>query len=786
MSIQKIYPEDIEIFTLETNPSWNYSSGSLGISGSLNVFQRRSKVEKEVYPLSLYSESRFVDKNLQSFLEEAKRKALLGSSNTNEMTNYMSAVNAQQVSVRKQQTVEILRFTPGFGLSQNIFRKQTVLNTLFPYYRHICPSMHFAFTNYNSLNFISSSTFPDNSALLYPQTVALSGNLITSAQYAVSGAFTFDFWIKPNATTDRDGLEYKAGTILHLSSCFAISLVSGSSRNPNGCPDKFRILLQLSSSADLNPSMINLSSLPSMTFLSDDNSIKKDFWNHVTIRWGSNSYNLGSGSFVVNSETKGNFIIDKSKIDYYAAPGSDGPSILVVGNYYQGTNVGFNAQSRFFASDTATREGLLEILGTTGIDAPNEYIFNHPLNAELHEIKIYDKYLVNQEIENLGLNGPNDLEHIVFYVPPFFTEESPTRQQVGSNGGIFLTPYQTKTGTTKTPFSAEMAFEIGGHYINLENFTRDFATGRYPRLLNLSASTIASSISIPQTANAILYSSSSVRRRNLTILPCDNGEFLPNYKLLVGLSQSYFKNDLDNSDLSLVSLRNLYPTESLFRNLQSNGTSSILSDLMGPNPDDPTTFTNTIKHVPTILQRTRDNTSNQIVFFDISTLFYDQQLDPGTITITDSQISGSEKISVTLKDDGYGNLYRSNTSGSQATWNSVGNVFYNEGLIVIKHPSLFFFGENQFSISFKGRHNLHVMSIDCKAEPGLITSSSNTSYSSTFKATSNENEYDQKYVLISDILLHDENLNVVTRTKLAQQFMKKSGDGVLFKVKLDY
>ena len=81
-----------------------------------------------------------------------------------------------------------------------MFRKQTVLNTLFPYYRHICPSMHFAFTNYNSLNFISSSTFPDNSALLYPQTVALSGNLITSAQYAVSGAFTFDFWIKPNAT----------------------------------------------------------------------------------------------------------------------------------------------------------------------------------------------------------------------------------------------------------------------------------------------------------------------------------------------------------------------------------------------------------------------------------------------------------------------------------------------------------------------------------------------------------------------------------------------------------
>ena len=791
MSITPILPEDIETFTLETSPTWTFASSSTGITGSAYVFQRRSLREKEIYPLSMYSASLFEDQNITTYLKLAKNSALSASSNFSQIQSYLAALDTQQPSVRKQQTVEIIRFTPGFGLSQNIYRKGTVLNSYFPYYRHIYPSLQYAFNNYNCFNFISSSAFPSDSVLLYPQLVSSSGTTIVSASYAVSASFSFDFWIKPKNTTDNDTAPYKPGTIMALSGCYAISLLSGSSKDADGRPNKFRLLFQLSGAANIPPSNINVSNLPSMAFVSDDNSLLKDTWHHVTIRWGTSQYNLGSGSILIDEVSRGNFTITQSALSYKTTGGSDGPVALCVGNFYEGTNSGVNAMSRFFTTAISTREGLMELYPDTSIRYPTTYSFTHPLNAELSELKIYNKYLIDSEVSALRTNGPQSFENLVFYVPPFFTQESPTRQLVGNDGGIFVTPFQTRTGTTETPFSAELAFEVGGHYINLENFTREMVGGTYPRLLGLSGSIVTAPGSFPETANAILYSTASIRRRNLTILPCDNANFFPSYKLLIGLSSSYFHNDLYNEDLSLVSLRDIYPTSSLLKGLQikdvttDRSNNSLINDLMGPDPSDNSTFGKVSGYVPTILQRTKDNTSNQVVFFDVSTLFYDQNIEPGSLIMVDSAVSSSDKLSITLKDDGYGNLYRADTAGEAATWNSVGNVLYNEGIILIKHPSLFMFGESQFSISFKGRHDIHILTIDCLARTGMVTSSSNPSYIEG-NSTSNVNEADQKYVWISDVLIHDENLNVITKTKLAQHFQKKTGDKALFKIKMDF
>lgn len=785
MSITPIYPEDIETFTLETSPSKTFFSNSSGVSGSAYVFARRSPVEKEVYPLAIYSASHFQDEDLSAYLKKAKINAMASGSNETDIQAYLGALNEQQFSVRKQQTTEVIRFTPGFGLSPNIFRKGTVLNALYPYYRHIYPSAHFAFSNYHSFNFISCSLFPTESVLLYPQTATLSGTRVVSANLCPSASFSFDFWVKPKNTTDGDVFAYKAGTILSLSGCYAVSLISGSSKDPNGCPNKFRILFQVADGANRLPSAVNTASLPSSVFLSDDNSLVKDVWHHVTIRWGGGNYNLGSGSILIDEASRCNFVLTASSLTYRTVAGSDGPVALCLGNFYEGTNSGVNAMSRFFAADVAEREGLPELYPTTGIDYPDHWAFTHPLNAEIHDIKIYNKFLTNNEVSALRANGPQSTDNLLFYVPPFFTYKSPVRKFVGNNGGIFVTPFQTKTGETHTPFSAELAFEVGGHYINLENFSQEIISSGYPRLIGLSGSIVNTPNSFPQTANEILYATGSIRRRSLTVLPCDNGEFFPNFKLLATKDSTYYHNDLYNENLSLVSLRDIYPTASLFKGLQANTNNSILKDLMGPNPNDNSTFGQTSGYVPTILQRTRDNTSNQVVFFDCSTLFYDQNIEPGSLILTDSSVSGSDKLEMILKDDGYGNIYRADATGSLATWNSVGNIFYNEGIILIKHPSLFFFGENQFKISFKGRHDIHVLTIDCTARTGLITSSSNPSYIDS-NITSNVNETDQKFVWITDVLIHDENLNVITRTKLAQHFPKKTGDKVQFKVKVDY
>lgn len=788
MSIEKIFPEDIDVVTVETNIKRFFASSSSGLSGSVYIFPRRSIREKEVYPLAMYSSSWVSDVDIKDHLKLAKSASLANRSNTGYISSYLTSVNSQSISAKKQQTVNVIRFTPGFGMTEDMFRKATVIETLYPYYRPQYSSMHFSFTNYNCLNFFTASNVPSDSALLYPlQNVVLNGDVVSSGSYVVTGAFSFDFWINPRYTTVTDGLSFKAGTILHLSSCYAVSLITGSSLDQNGKPNKFRVLLQLSSSAERSPSSINVNSLPEFTFLSADNALERNKWHHVTIRWGGGNYNYGSGSIVVDKQRSTYFSIPSASLQNRRLAGSDGPNVLVVGNYYEGSNTGASSMARFFTTDVATREGLLELVSVSGLELPTTFDFSHPLNAEVHELKIYNKFLSDNEISSLQTNAPKTLDNLLFYVPPFFTEESPTRTLLAGKGGVFKTPFQTFNGTTKKPFSGEMAFEVGGHYINLENFTRDFATNVYPRNFALSAALQTAPLTVPATANQILYASSSVRKRNLTILPCDNGVFNPNFRLLSNLSSSQFKNDLGTIDLSLVTLKEIIPTASIFRSLLSERTGSITDALSGPNPSNSSTFTYSASHVPGLLQRTRDNNSNQIVFFDVSNLFYGNYIKPKSLRIYDSSLSASgDKVSITLRDDGNGNIFRADSTGSNATWNSVGNIFYNEGIVLIKHPSLFFLGENQFTIEFSGSHNLHVMSIDCTARGLHETSSSNPTYLLESSASNLANVTDSKYVWISDVLIHDDNLNVITRTTMAQPLMKKISDKFTYKIKIDF
>ena len=95
---------------------------------------------------------------------------------------------------------------------------------------------------------------PKSRVLIYPAGTGTIENQDLN-YYAPSSSFTFDFYVKPKVNlASPPGSDYKAGTILHMSSCYAISLVSGSSKGPDGHPDRFRILFQLSQSADIPPS----------------------------------------------------------------------------------------------------------------------------------------------------------------------------------------------------------------------------------------------------------------------------------------------------------------------------------------------------------------------------------------------------------------------------------------------------------------------------------------------------------------------------------------------------
>ena len=840
MAIIPVTRDDVEYFTIITTPKRAYSSSSLGVTGSVKVFPRLSSSEK------LMSGEAFLDGNLSGSWEssnfksvyeqikiDARTRRFANKSITGSIDSYMQIVNNS--NTKPVSTLDVEYFIPTINFTKYTLCKNNVKNLLMKYYRTDYPHAHWAYTNYHSFNFFTvskdSQLIPTASVLLYPN---ISNSLLpdqaghVSGTYCLSGAFTFDFHVNPRYNNDGiDSGYFKAGTIFHLSSSYAVSLVTGSSKDPAGLPDGFRIQLQLKHSADTVPSKVVKGNYPNdLVFLCDDNSLKYNKWHHVVIRWGTDQYAQGSGSFVIDGINRGYFSVPSGTINPITPSTASDPSVLCIGNYYEGSNTGTSAQDYFFSTVAAKRDGVSELIQDNAQDEPSTYKFKHPLKAEVHDLTIKRYYASDFEIKNSGSVGFGssalNILSCAFYAPPFFVQESSIRRSIGDKGGVPQTPFFSIDGTTDDPFNVAMAFGVNGHYINLENFAKDFANSQFPRLLNLSASTITTTTD-PIEANPVLYGSVGVPKRNLTILPCDDGSFDPNYSILQQERYtSKFRNSLGSTDWSYIYLDDLVSADTLSGSGVGQYDPAIKTfiswsqELSGISPEfagnsvgpsieneykkiysalsssvDDASFDRGVqRNLPlTIFKTLRDPSSNQITIFNISNLYYGRRILPGSFMIVDSAISGSEgAIKLTLKDDSLGNLYRADSDGSHFTQGSVGNIFYDEGIILLKSPHLFFFGKNQYEISFKGVNNIYSTKYEILAGQGQLNSSSNPSFADSkanIRASGDPTDK-ESFVYITGLNFHDENMNVIAKAKVAQPIIKRNGDKLLFKVAFDY
>jgi len=851
MAIIPVSRDDIENFTIVTTPrrTFAFSSGSFGqrVTGSIRIYPRFSEVNQKSTDEPVAT-GPLKDKNFLNEYEginSAVRQIRFGSNSSNNATgkleNYFGLVSS--ASIKFNHTSSIERFSPldfytdNEPISRYTMAKNTVKDVLMPHYRTSYPNANWSYTNYHSLNFFTvsktSQTIPTSSVLIYPniqnkQLPVQAGHV--SGTYCLSGAFTFDFYINPRYQTDSlDTGHFKAGTIFHLSSSYALSLVTGSSKGPTGAPDGFRLQLQLSHSADISPSHAVQGSYPSnLVFLSDDNCLSWNKWHHVVVRWGTNSINDGTGSFVIDGIEKGYFVVPSGTINPRSTAGKSNPDALCIGNFYEGTNTGLSSQAYFFTYNIARANGtqfLLSGAAYSNIDQPAAYSFNHPLKAEVHNLNIRRKYLFNDQIafsSSLGVGGDaNNQNLFAFCLPPFFVQESAIRRKhKTTQGGVLQTPYHTISGTTDDPFNVSMAFGVNGHYINLENFTRDFTNVQYPRLIDLTGSAQSAAGQQTVNANRALYASPGVSKRNLTILPCDNGNFEPNYELL--RSERYIDKYRTISgsiiDWSAIYLDDLLSSKSFVVNSSDPSSQTFVSwsqDLYGATPSQPgvnigpklQNFYNQVdaqlssstsdanfnrgvlKGLPLpIYQSLRDASSNQVTIFNISNLYYGRRIQPGSFTLTDASISGSEgAVKITLKDDSLGGLYRADALTKHSIQNCVGNIFYDEGIVLIKNPHLFFFGKQQYEMSFKGISNIYSTKYEILAGSSQLNSSSNSSYARQKDAMRPSGDPADKsgFIYITGINLHDENMNIVARTKLAQPIIKRVSDKVLFKIAID-
>ena len=413
------------------------------------------------------------------------------------------------------------------------------------------------------------------------------------------------------------------------------------------------------------------------------------------------------------------------------------------------------------------------------------------------------------DIERSSSIGPKSLdEWTAFYLPPFFVEESPFRRFVGLNGGILQTPFFEVDGTTNDAFNVALSFGVGGHYINIENFLRDFASDVFPRVHHMTGVAIQTTTQA-RSANDFLYDQPFVCRRNTLLMPCDDGLFVPSYELLASESMKSVSVDgLGIEELSFINIDNMLMTSSLLFATDFGGDRSYTNESIGFTPEQPglppgKAFKQHVSNINkavasgsfdpglqegaplTIFQRTRDPSSNQVTFFDVSNLYYGNRIQPGTLVLSDGSLSGSgNKIKVTLRDDSRGTLYRCDSFSSASTWNAVGTVFYDEGIIAIKSPHLYFFGKEGYEISFRGEQNVHVMTFEVTAPANMLNSSSNPNFKSV-PPSPFPNDPEKEFVYISGINFHDDNLNVVMKTQLAQPVMKRLGDRYQFRIKVD-
>tara|TARA_B100001059_G_C17837773_1_gene589485 strand:+ start:2758 stop:5598 length:2841 start_codon:yes stop_codon:yes gene_type:complete len=172
---------------------------------------------------------------------------------------------------------------------------------------------------------------------------------------------------------------------------------------------------------------------------------------------------------------------------------------------------------------------------------------------------------------------------------------------------------------------------------------------------------------------------------------------------------------------------------------------------------------------------------------DISSKFYNKKLKKGSFLLKDNNLDTSNNnISISLKEDKNAMLFRSDCLTKVANWNYVGHLFYNEGIASLNRPEFSYFGVSDFECEFESDFSMFVHEINIPAEAGLFNKSLNQTYDENLRQDESAFNSEESFVYITDINLHDENLNIVAKAKLARPATKKKSDSILFRLKMDY
>ena len=467
-----------------------------------------------------------------------------------------------------------------------------------------------------------------------------------------------------------------------------------------------------------------------------------------------------------------------------------------------------------------------------GFLAPTNH-FSNPFCGEVHELKISNFAPGKRKIRKLVTTPATSSVDLLFHLPVLYTPDAPVNFYNAMLGDLFDEAGSVTARTSLKDFYDEFPVQISRRFdapfnthhaniggfvnINAQSFLMDFANGNYPYLHNLADNLQAHSSCHELSSSFSLFDVH--QRRNTVIMPCDDGNFVRTYDVYSGshLTGSIVKADrpgvlrLDNMgdfttnyDSKLALVDEAYSYTLPQEDPEDQGPTGTTRRVSSAKPSQSSSlpaqrFFDPDGHG---LITGAELGSSLISIFSIPTLFYGNRLRPHSIKMTSNLYRGGGSIvgsgmnkrferghdyrmEVNLCDDGYGNIIRCDTSGSVSQKSIVGSVYYEDGIIALKSPHMFSFGEHNYTLDFEGEQNTHILELLVPVGRNQFNSSSNPNYNA-FKPLADANEEAESFIYLSTLNFHDTNLNVVAKARFAQPIIKRVNDRYMVRVKFDF
>ncbi len=192
---------------------------------------------------------------------------------------------------------------------------------------------------------------------------------------------------------------------------------------------------------------------------------------------------------------------------------------------------------------------------------------------------------------------------------------------------------------------------------------------------------------------------------------------------------------------------------------------------------------------------------------------YGRRIVPNSVSITDRAFSsGSFGLIRTLIDDGRGGLFLSGSAVSASLnlqtgvrspedyrgveWNKVGNVFYDEGLVVIKDPALLDFGADWtaasihrpdlLQFSFRGDSRIPVKTLMCRIDRGDLNASLNKTFWDAEEDGDRIRRHPSGSLYVSTVGLYNSDRELVGVARLAEPLRVRPRDRMNIKLRMDF